>query len=243
MAAIVAIVNQRQHAKMTDFTNTNHRPSYRKMKNSDSVSGERTVPSLFQIAAFFEDFFPSRFRQSADAVAHMPIAEYMLNPERLMSLLRSGKSERREQQQPRPQQARPAEAQAAAGEQASSKRLRNPLKKNPSPTPSPAPGMPPNRSEKPEGADGTSSRQQREIEFTLKSPAASSVKLAGDFTDWENHALEMMHSNEGVWHTVVPLAPGSYSYRFIVDGQWCDDPARDHIPNPFGTENAVIHVT
>jgi hypothetical protein len=53
-----------------------------------------------------------------------------------------------------------------------------------------------------------------------------------------------MHSPDGTWFTVVPLAPGSYCYRFIVDGQWCDDPgSARHAPNPFGTENAMICVT
>jgi hypothetical protein len=54
----------------------------------------------------------------------------------------------------------------------------------------------------------------------------------------------MMHLQDGLWSTVVPLRPGIYSYRFIVDGKWCDDPrSSHHVPNPFGGENAVVHVT
>ena len=81
------------------------------------------------------------------------------------------------------------------------------------------------------------------IEFTLKSAVASSVKLAGDFTEWEKCPVSMEPSTDGLWSAVVPLAPGLYSYRFIVDGQWCEDPQSAlSVPNAFGTRNSVIHV-
>lgn len=84
----------------------------------------------------------------------------------------------------------------------------------------------------------------KKIEFSLEAPSAKSVKLAADFTGWEKYPLNMMRSENGVWFSVIWLAPGQYSYRFVVDGQWCDDPrSTRRVPNPFGTENAVIAVT
>ena len=78
----------------------------------------------------------------------------------------------------------------------------------------------------------------KRTEFSLEALSAKSVKLAGDFTDWEKSPLEMTKANNGVWRVEVPLASGSYSYRFIVDGQWRDDPnCVSRIPNPFGTTN------
>jgi 1,4-alpha-glucan branching enzyme len=78
----------------------------------------------------------------------------------------------------------------------------------------------------------------------MEAPSAKSVKLAADFTDWEKFPLDMMKSKNGIWFSVIPLAPGQYSYRFIVDGQWYDDPrSTQRVPNPFGSENAVIAVT
>jgi Glycogen recognition site of AMP-activated protein kinase len=80
--------------------------------------------------------------------------------------------------------------------------------------------------------------------FRLEAPSAHSVKLAADFTDWEKAPLKLTRHAKGVWQAVVPLAPGHYSYRFIVDGQWHDDPlCPRHEQNPFGTTNAVIDVT
>jgi len=38
----------------------------------------------------------------------------------------------------------------------------------------------------------------------------------------------------------VPLAPGKHSYRFIVDGEWRDDPeCKLRIPNPYGSEDMI----
>jgi hypothetical protein len=82
------------------------------------------------------------------------------------------------------------------------------------------------------------------IKFYLKAPTARSVKLAADFTQWEKSALEMAKVENDTWFAAVPLTPGRYSYRFIVDGQWCDDPqSARRVPNPFGSANAVIEIT
>lgn len=83
----------------------------------------------------------------------------------------------------------------------------------------------------------------KNTEFHLEAPAAKSVKLAADFTDWEKSPLDLIRSEAGLWFAIVPLLPGSYTYRFIVDGQWYDDPqpARRKV-NPFGTTNAVVNV-
>ena len=85
--------------------------------------------------------------------------------------------------------------------------------------------------------------EPKKITFHLEAPSASSVKLAADFTDWEKSPLGMVKSEDGPWFVFVSLSPGSYSYRFIIDGKWCDDPHSDlYEPNPFGSANAVIKV-
>lgn len=84
----------------------------------------------------------------------------------------------------------------------------------------------------------------KNTEFHLEAPSAGSVKLAADFTDWEKFPLDLIKSEDGVWFGIVPLFPGSYAYRFIVDGQWCDDPhPAQRVANPFGTMDAVVKVT
>ena len=63
------------------------------MNTFDTRSVESSVPSLFQVATYFEDFFPSQnFKQPAVAKHSLPVAEYLLNPQKLMSLLRPAKA-------------------------------------------------------------------------------------------------------------------------------------------------------
>ena len=89
-----------------------------------------------------------------------------------------------------------------------------------------------------------SSDGRKIAKFRFEAPEAKLVKLAADFTDWEKTPIDMVKADNGIWGTVVPLPPGHYSYRFIVDGQWCDDPYPVRsMTNPFGTTNSIIEVT
>jgi chromosome partitioning protein len=47
----------------------------------------------------------------------------------------------------------------------------------------------------------------------------------------------------GVWVTKLPLFPGRYRYRFVVDGKWMTDPNNTYVEtNQFGELNNVIEV-
>ena len=79
-----------------------------------------------------------------------------------------------------------------------------------------------------------------EVLVVVRQPTARSVQLAGDFTHWQKKAIPMEPQEGGVWQTTVELPPGTHHYRFIVDGQWRDDPACTlRVPNPYGGENSV----
>jgi len=79
--------------------------------------------------------------------------------------------------------------------------------------------------------------------FALDAPAAKSVQLVGDFTDWSGRPIELHKGANGVWERTVRLEPGTHRYRFLVDGDWRDDPACPiRVPNPFGSEDMVCQV-
>ena len=79
--------------------------------------------------------------------------------------------------------------------------------------------------------------------FAFKAPDAMSVQLVGDFTHWERSPISLKKEAGGVWTTGLDLAPGTYHYRFLVDGQWRDDPECTlRVPNPFGGNNSVRKV-
>ena len=80
--------------------------------------------------------------------------------------------------------------------------------------------------------------------FSFKAPAATSVMLVGDFTHWQLDPISMKKDSDGVWRTVVSLPPGTHHYRFLVVGEWRDDPECTlRVPNPYGGQNAVRQVS
>jgi 1,4-alpha-glucan branching enzyme len=83
----------------------------------------------------------------------------------------------------------------------------------------------------------------RKQTFTLSAPGALSVQLMGDFTQWQEHPINMKKDADGVWRTTVELPPGTHHYRFSVDGEWHNDPECTlRAPNPFGGENMIRQV-
>lgn len=79
--------------------------------------------------------------------------------------------------------------------------------------------------------------------FHFAASGATSVLLAGDFTHWQSRPIPMRKGPDGVWTAAVELSPGNHSYRFIVDGEWQDDPeCTIHVANPYGGEDMVRRV-
>lgn len=73
-------------------------------------------------------------------------------------------------------------------------------------------------------------------------PDAKEVFLVGDFNDWDPRADRMV-KRKGVFQKLLQLEPGEYQYKFLVDGQWFEDPsAMIQVPNAFGTINSVVRV-
>ncbi|MBV8860010.1 MAG: TIR domain-containing protein [Acidobacteria bacterium] len=52
---------------------------------------------------------------------------------------------------------------------------------------------------------------------------ASVVQLVGSFNRWQQEQLTFADIN-GEWVCRINLAPGRYTYKFIVDGEWMTDP-------------------
>jgi len=84
------------------------------------------------------------------------------------------------------------------------------------------------------------SKEQRNQTFRFAAPEAMSVLLVGDFTHWQKGGIPMRKDRDGVWTANVSLTSGKHSYRFIVDGEWRDDPeCKLRVPNPFGSQDMI----
>jgi len=86
--------------------------------------------------------------------------------------------------------------------------------------------------------------KRRKITFSFESSDAKEVNLVGDFNNWNSTKHPMKKDDNGRWTKAVILPPGQYEYKFLVDGQWKQDPQNDRISqNNFGTYNNVFNLT
>lgn len=79
--------------------------------------------------------------------------------------------------------------------------------------------------------------------LTVRAPGASRVHVAGDFNGWNPSSIAMGHLADDSYQIKLPLLPGRYQYRYVIDGRWERDPA-NHLAeqNPFGDVNSVLVV-
>ena len=83
------------------------------------------------------------------------------------------------------------------------------------------------------------------VRFMLHAPKASKVALVGDFNDWAVDQTQLADPDQnGIWSVSVPLSPGRYQYKFVLDGkQWVVEPdAAAYHPDGFGGKNSLLEI-
>jgi len=83
------------------------------------------------------------------------------------------------------------------------------------------------------------------VQFVVDAPAAETVHLVGDFTEWQPTVELEDADGDGVWSGRVPLLPGVHEYMFVLDGaDWVTDPnAASYQDDGFGQQNAIVAVS
>ena len=82
-----------------------------------------------------------------------------------------------------------------------------------------------------------------EVVFICNAPLAKRVYLAGTFNSWDATARRMVKTPDGSFRAKLKLKPGTYEYRFVIDGSWTSDPgAPACAKNPYGSENSVAQI-
>ncbi len=82
------------------------------------------------------------------------------------------------------------------------------------------------------------------VTFTYADPNAKAVFLAGEFNNWSATANPMQKDATGAWTASVPLKPGRYQYKYVVDGNWLQDTANpDSVNDGAGNINSVKTVS
>jgi chromosome partitioning protein len=90
-------------------------------------------------------------------------------------------------------------------------------------------------------------RPSREVVVHFRDPAASDVRIAGDFNGWvPDKGVRSLIESEGptrVWTKILQLPPGKYEYRYVVDGEWREDPENpEAVTSSVGGRNSLLVV-
>lgn len=90
----------------------------------------------------------------------------------------------------------------------------------------------------------TKKPKTRRVTFSIAAPEAGEIFLVGDFNNWAMGKHPMSRDGEGLWKKTVMLPPGIHEYKFLVDGEWREDPKNiQTCPNSFGSLNSVLYLT
>jgi chromosome partitioning protein len=87
----------------------------------------------------------------------------------------------------------------------------------------------------------------REVIVRFRDADAGEVRIAGDFNGWiPDRGVDSQVESEGearVWTKVLRLPPGTYQYRYVVDGEWRSDPDNPRfVAGPVGGKNSLLVV-
>ena len=89
---------------------------------------------------------------------------------------------------------------------------------------------------------------ERTVEVEFRDERASDVRIAGDFNGWvpDKDVTSRFRSDgeQRVWTKVLTLTPGTYQYRYVVDGEWREDPKNPRgVPGRLGGRISLLVVS
>lgn len=82
-----------------------------------------------------------------------------------------------------------------------------------------------------------------EVAFSIFAPEAKEVYVVGNFNDWKLDDNSRMEKDNVTWKAKLSLKAGVYRYRFVIDGQWIEDPNNPcKEMNPYGMMDSLVEV-
>jgi chromosome partitioning protein len=98
-----------------------------------------------------------------------------------------------------------------------------------------------------DAAHPTQAADPREVVIHFRDGRASDVRVAGDFNGWvPDKGVRSLIESEGetrIWTKILQLPPGTYEYRYVVDGEWREDPSNPEVKtSSIGGRNSVLVV-
>ena len=81
------------------------------------------------------------------------------------------------------------------------------------------------------------------VTLKVSAPEAKEVYLAGEFNNWKLDENSRMEQANGCWTKRLELNHGKYRYRFVIDGNWSEDPSNPSTQlNTYGTLDSLLEV-
>jgi serine protease AprX len=88
--------------------------------------------------------------------------------------------------------------------------------------------------------------QADQVSFYYFDPTnrAGRVAVVGGFNGWNPNGFELSSRSPGLWRISLPLpAPGSYTYKFLVDDHWVHDPENlARVEDGYGGFSSILEV-
>jgi diguanylate cyclase (GGDEF)-like protein len=74
--------------------------------------------------------------------------------------------------------------------------------------------------------------------------STSAISVVGDFNGWNKNADPLLYTNDGRFTLSIPLAPGRYAYKFVVNNEWYifDPRANEFAHDGYGGKNSLLVV-
>ncbi len=95
-----------------------------------------------------------------------------------------------------------------------------------------------------QATDEVPNEARRLVTFTYQDPEASAISVVGSFNGWSPETHRLQKTEDGRWELTLSLAPGRYSYRFLIDQkkQVLDPSTEMTEPDGYGGKNSVVVV-
>jgi len=98
-----------------------------------------------------------------------------------------------------------------------------------------------------DAGDAVEAGGPRQVVVQFRAGDARDVRIAGDFNGWvPDKGVRSKREDAGgerVWTKTLELRPGTYQYRYVVDGDWREDPSNpNQAPGREGERNSVLVV-
>jgi hypothetical protein len=82
------------------------------------------------------------------------------------------------------------------------------------------------------------------VTFILYNEDAETIEVAGNFTNWQRVVMFRNPEDPAMWGVRYPLPPGTYHYKYVINGEWGTDPENySPVDDGNGNKNSTFTIS